>query len=783
MIRVGGWVLDNIVYFKKAKLELHPGITVIRGLNKNSERVKRNTNAVGKSLLAGSFSNVIYAATPLATKKNEKRDLFGDKSSKITLNIKNGKTRWQVEQFTKGKSVGYRILKNGEDTKIHNATQAEAKIRSEIFPLSEELFYTTVMLSNLRFPTFIRGTAAQRHAFFTELFSMDHFQRVKAQFQIQLKELKSDKIKRDALKEQLADTELRLKSLSWATSNERELNTLSKQLEDLNTEYLEVMSHADELKAMLVIARRISYIKEKLGGVKEEDAEALTTVLKRLRYRLTNVREYDEWKRADKKYKKDITGLLEQKDKVDKALAECDIKGDRDDIQKNIDKLESRRDKLHADSVALRRLRVQYDDLMSRVPDKRPARSLRELHERHSELQQLVKLGRILKDAGKVSRCPVCLSSVSGKKILALISKAKLELPRVEADVEAHEGHRELKKIADSAKAYSGCEQALREVDKKLDLLQDKAQHLDKKLRLKRNKKDIETAISRVSRPAPVAKPEEGVTEEHTERRISKIEKQLTWLRELAAAYKEARLAFPKLISDAKISELLKEMSSNQSRLGKKIARINEKLPELLSKQKQWIQLSEDQSSTKAKIAKIDTRLVDLPIIEAIIKAYSSKGLKTVLMKELAGLVCGNLNLYAPLIFAEPFTFSMHITDTAFSVLVDRGNKKVSDINKLSGAETACFSLLLLLSTLPLIPNNKRTDMVLLDELDANLGEPLKELFVTKFLPMLSSIIPKIVVITTSKKLKFPDAAENLLIVKDGHVASIQPLLDFEGML
>lgn len=781
MIKVLSWHLSNIVYFKNVSLKLRPGITVIRGLNKNSANVQKNTNAVGKSLLVSAFSNVVYAATPLSTKKNEKKQLFSEKAGKISLSLKSGKTSWDIEQFSKGKSIGYKIIKNGVDTKIHNPTQAEAKIRSEIFPLSEDLFYTTVLLSNLRFPAFIRGTAAQRHAFFTELFSMDHFQKVKAQFQLQLKELKADKIRRDNIKDQLSEIDSRLNTISWNDTDEKSLNTLSTDLDELNTKYLKTSEKLDELKAMLVIAKRIAYIKGKLGKYREKDLDALKEKKSELKTALKDLQAYSEWLRASKKYKKDIEGIVSKKELIEKAISKIVATGSLTEEKDKLEELETKREALASDAKHIKQLRVEYSEIEDTLPDKKPSRSIAELEEHATSLRQLIQIGEAL-GSSKLSKCPVCSSKLSAVDVKTAIKDAKKLLPKVERDIESAIGFSELTKIKSRAEKYKNCESKLDVVRSKIAKVQKVIEALEDKKKLANELKYIDSAVKKIAKPDKVTKPD-NCDKDELESGIEKVDSAISWLKELRDATALATKTFSKAVDDKEIEKEISTLEIAQRKLGRKVSDINERLPDLLVRQKQWLQLRSDRKDLIDKLNKINEGLKDLPVLEAIIKAYSSKGLKTVLMKELANLVCNNLNLYAPLIFAENFKFSMDITDTSFNVLVDRGNKKVSDINKLSGAETACFSLLLLLSTLPLIPNSKRTDFVMLDELDANLGEPLKELFVNKFLPMLATIIPKILVITTSRKLKFPDVAENLLIVKDGDESVIQPLLDFGGMV
>ena len=75
-------------------------------------------------------------------------------------------------------------------------------------------------------------------------------------------------------------------------------------------------------------------------------------------------------------------------------------------------------------------------------------------------------------------------------------------------------------------------------------------------------------------------------------------------------------------------------------------------------------------------------------------------------------------------------------------------SKRTSDIRFLSGAESRSFSLLFMIACLPLIPRNRRSNLIVLDEFEAGLDKPTRELLVDKFLPALNKIVPHIIFIT-----------------------------------
>ena len=124
-----------------------------------------------------------------------------------------------------------------------------------------------------------------------------------------------------------------------------------------------------------------------------------------------------------------------------------------------------------------------------------------------------------------------------------------------------------------------------------------------------------------------------------------------------------------------------------------------------------------------------------------------------ILIKSLCSSLEQQVNKYSKLILPEDYTFTFEL-DTNFSILVTRihnSKAETSDVRKLSGAERKLFSLVLLISLLTFIPKSKRTNLLVLDEPTAAMGEDNKASLI-RFLPVLQSIIPNIVVITPLDK-------------------------------
>jgi DNA repair exonuclease SbcCD ATPase subunit len=767
--------LTDILYYKKAKFVFKPGITVIRGLNKNGN-VDKNPNGVGKSLLFSCIPNIIYATTPLA-KKNDKKSLFASDKAEIRFTFKKEGHVWTIVQKAKKKTIDYEILKDGEDQKPRTVPIAEAKIK-ELFGISEELFYTKDYISIQRPHLFLRGTSTQRQEFFTEVFKLDHYDKLRASFLLQVRELKSKKVKADLLKEQLQETTNRLEEIAWTTKKEQQINTLEVRLNSTNEKYLSHITKVSDLQAELHLATDIAKKQKRANTNKSVDE--LKKKVKSLKALLSAVQDYDEYKRAKKKYVKDTASLQERLDSLTKELGngssdEHSLK----DIKRSLEKLNAKRSSEESRVERLLSLRDKYSALEESLPEKLPNRTVEQLGTRIGELEQIIELHRAV---GKVSKeCPLCGAAIEKSVFSRIAGDAESELPKRKKELTAAKGYAKLKEIQKEAKEYRGCEDALADLEAKIKVLESKKSLVERSTRLQTSIEDVTASLKQIRKPKSVDDPGTDKDEDSIESEIRSTNETISVLRDLTELLEEQSRKGWNNSSDF-LQEEITKVTREQKKLVATINEINEVLPGLLSHQKQVIEHTKTKEDLEQRIEAIQTQLFDLPVLEALIKAYGSKGLKVDVMKRIGALVEANLNKYASLIFAEPFTFNIEIAENSFPVIVNRPDGKSSDINKLSGYEGSAFTLLLLLSMLPLIPRRLRADTIVLDECDALMGPPIKKMFFTKFLPVLNNVVPKICVITTDTKVQV-EGARNILVEKEGAVSTLKEVYEMEGIL
>jgi DNA repair exonuclease SbcCD ATPase subunit len=504
---------------------------------------------------------------------------------------------------------------------------------------------------------------------------------------------------------------------------------------------------------------------------------------KKLKTLLSDIQTYAEYKRAKSKYSKDTEALRSKLDALRLDLQKVGHHGTSELLEGKLDKLYTKQSAAEAKSIRLNALRDRYTALEETLPERKPKLSVEQLSTRIGELEQIIELHGAV---GEISKnCPLCGTAIERSLFKRIARDAETELPKRKKELAAAKGFVKLKEIKEEGLSLKGCEEELEDLESKIQVLESKKQLVERSERLQTSIADISGTLKQIRKPVlSIDIPDTDHTEDELERQIQDLGSLFIRLKELEELESEYSNAYPEARPASRVEKEISRVKREQSKLVEEINEINEVLPNLLSHQKQLIDAQNSKEDFTTKIDKIKAQLDDLPILEALIKAYGSKGLKVEVMRKIATLVESNLNKYSSLIFAEHFTFSIKIAENSFSVLVDRGGGEgsISDISKLSGAEGASFTLLLLLSMLPLIPRRLRADTIVLDECDAYLGPPLKELFFTKFLPILNSVVPKVIVITTDTKVQV-EGARNIIVEKEGQESILREVVEFGGLL
>ena len=166
----------------------------------------------------------------------------------------------------------------------------------------------------------------------------------------------------------------------------------------------------------------------------------------------------------------------------------------------------------------------------------------------------------------------------------------------------------------------------------------------------------------------------------------------------------------------------------------------------------------------RTEIRDLSRRLESRPIVASLKQLYGPKGLRAIRVRESVASYIENLNAVAPSVLPG-YIFSAEVSDTGIEINCDR-KAGFSDIRRFSGAEGKLLPLLSLMALHPILPANRQTNVLILDEVEAGMDSYTIERFVD-LLPDLQKIYESLWVVTPQSRVKFP-------IILEGDVEVIE---------
>ena len=147
-----------------------------------------------------------------------------------------------------------------------------------------------------------------------------------------------------------------------------------------------------------------------------------------------------------------------------------------------------------------------------------------------------------------------------------------------------------------------------------------------------------------------------------------------------------------------------------------------------------------------------------LALLDVLYVAYGDRGLKLKQITTICKKLVERLGAYSHLMFQERnLKFSQNTEKDNFDIMAIRtyeGKTKKVDISEFSGGERKRLVPGLVLAQRDLLPNNKKTNLLLLDELDANLDSIAKQAFVNNLLPLLKKKFESTLVVAHSSEME-----------------------------
>jgi len=720
------WVRKYGTFKKGADFDLaYNGITTIFGLNKDAGAAY--TNASGKSQLFNVIPEIAFGSPPSGKDQTKHSD------AEIGVEFVDPKDKTRIS-FTKtyGKSKKFEVLKNGKSINVRTLAYAEKKLQQYLGG-TEEDFYTTRYIDNTIPHPLIVGKAAVRQDFFVRMFNLETVDAVRQLLLAQLREVQKSVATYAEIKSLFTD--LKAKSLS-----KEQIDTKQARIDELKSQQDSLLKKLNKYQIVRDLVRFEEQNKKLISQFHkvtsfdtfEDDWKAL----KRKRKTLHLAKEAgQEWKT----YRKQLKTFKEETSAVRKKIE--DLIGKDYDVN-----VLTAKDTEYGDAVRLQQSLLSIlDDLTVAKPDKvdDPKVDKVDIEKKVYRLQEELENAQKFKGG----KCPTCGAPHKSRKV-----------DDIDEELSAA---RKLLKRCTKYEVY--CQQRKEYVEAKgrYDEITDRLE-------------TVEAKVSKLHRYAKAAKlvaklPAEPSKPTSEDIDLADVESQYDTTLKSLSKFDQFQDVLDMIRKVSKLTLDQREAATSLDQVTDKLAKISNQLSQLTAEvttgKSARQQLKE--LATRGKVLK--SQVEDEPILKALIEGYSKKGLKKMLIQKYASILQTQVNKFVRLFFAEDIRFEFKY-ETKLDVLAHHKKGKAvstTDVKRLSGAEKRMFTLVLVVATLSLLPKNKRSNFLILDEPEANLGPEAVATFI-KALPILNKIVPHIIVITPRPELEIPGSRTFTVVKRNG---------------
>jgi len=780
--------IENVLTFKeKQVIPLNGmGVTSVIGINNETG----GSNGAGKTTLWNILTYLLYSKTVLGISKNgllgeTKKDLF------IELAFRKDEDKWLAQCFRNHKKEGtvFKIFKNKKPWGYKKKSDKLQALLPEILGISMKEFDGSVIWSQDKIHTLTNGLPTERTNWISSMFNIDRYDDV---YDILNKKLKS--INKEI--EDLKEYEIELKNINDDLSELKDINKINDDIEEIKDKRKRIKTKLDKIedktertKNQIVEIKNALEIQSELNsqGRSDESVDEIESNLK------SSKKELNKWQEELSSYKMELKQARRKNELKNKLAQYDDIDPtDLDDIHEKINKLEKLIIKLEKDDSDTedKIKELEKRDNLEKKLDGDTTEELEELEEKNKKLlieateKYSVAKSRVkeLSNIEGESKCPLCKSEINPEHIEEELKKYKKDLKEYKEKSDKYEDRvDELKERILISKEYDDLVEITKnkkEYPEGIRLvhynIKEALKSTEKKLsKTNKHKKDSKEILSITQEIKAIGKVKKiSVIKESIEDKETLIEERQDYITNIQLIVTNTR----------KLESILEKYKVRESKLKKLLNKLNEDKEALNERrnigfnrhnkasQKLGIlkNLKDTVSDKLEKKKKLKENLKNLPDLKynqkmytALADAYGKKGLKVDKLRSIINALKERLPYYTDILFSEKnITFKAKDDDTKLELLVCRSykndNKKINiefDVKTLSGGERTRFSIALIFTLDDLISPLKRTNLIVLDEIDKSVDEIGKNIMVDKLIPMLSERGGSVFIISHNKEI------------------------------
>lgn len=778
-----GLDLNDVVSFKQLSVDFKDSLTYVRGLNLDSDPANPTSNGAGKTLMFSAIANVFYRSTPLSIKKRSKKDILKRKTSSTGVIVKPSADGPEYEIVQT--ASGYKIYEDGNDLQIRTTPLAEAFI-NKLWPLSELEFYSTCYVSTQRPYLLQQDTDSNRLQHLTDIFRLDQYSQVRDYFAVKQRTIADNELKLSVLEQRALSIKTKLKSTKCDIDEDEYARVKARyekctaSIDKLQRARFRAITQIRALQSLLSVEETLDKLRAEYTFKKPPDA-----MVPLLSAQKQAAKSWD-------RYEERLSHVKKLRSKVEAQLANLEVPSSSpkklrktaQQFEKRLEACEEQLDVLAAakkavDKVAAELIEVdeQYAQLLEEAPAAKNAELDYDYDADIGVAKATLKLQGLIDHEHEEGKCPTCMSDLDLQNLARTVRQAKKVLPRLQVLRRAQTLLRRKQELEQKKSASTFDRAQYKALSQEIQEAETSLEDLSRALAVWDEHDTLSSRLAELALPeAPdVERPQYALDELDAYIDLCKeIQKHLEVKNALLQDHEE----FKRFKSASTVRKHLSAAEAVEAKLDSQLDALETQRSEaaaLVSAHDQYRNTvdvySKELTDTEAEIAKLKPSMEDKKLLSILVKAYGAKGLRTRAADSVCQLLQTNLNHYRDLIFAEPFEFSVKASDTGVSILVDRNNGKpdsVSDVRSLSGAESNCFVLLMVLALLALTPDSRRANFLLLDEPTSHMDQVSRQIFNERYLPVVREIVPSVFVITPHADDVSPNSAQWVVQKKNG---------------
>ena len=720
-------------------------------------------NGVGKSSIWDILEAIIYGSTPDGYKKDELTKNSEDVEYTLTAE-KDGETVVATLQ-RKSKKWSYNILKDGKSYTDHTYYEA-IKSLGGIVGLTKDEFEGSVHLTQSAQHMLIKGSLGERKDYISAFFGIDNrYDEVHLAAKNELESVvgKIERLAGLSHSRQMLDNELKNLIVKDMEPLQNKLKTLQNSLEDNSTRLQEIDTKIKTWQEFKMY--------EKGSLLFESPEKELQEVESLLASRQANISYATQIQEQNRKAKLNNDKLDEILNSLQNITSQyphvVDDNTPIEDYENELSDIEM----IKKQNISVSALKKELEVLpnVKEIP-------IAKIEDELVKLQVAYQTYLKNKSAKERGICPECGSKFNIQDVQNDLEKIKEVKEHIEL---LSQDYQTIKVRNQNAKRRSWALEQLKDIPDFLEIHETRINYLRHFIQILKRYRELENRSKLLSRMVI----EDTGDLEKVLSDIGQLQRKKTNLEQCIYARKMKPIP-PKENEE----DLLKYKADSHNQILNLKTFINttlEAIGEYKSINESHARLTVQLKDIEGKLTEVDALKKEEYFWGKMVDAYGPRGLRVQQLEKMMDLILLQLPVYVSILFNEKnLTFKHKVDANNVKILASREvldgkgnvvNRFEHDIGCFSGGEKDLMSAAFILTLADCIPINKRANILVLDEVDAQFDENIKFRFTNELLPMLKKKYSSIFVISHDKNVQLANIYDQIWsLSKKNHKSSIE---------